>query len=80
MRPRPIAVRQLVPDLTEGRNNILEFHRLACPGAGFAGPGAHASRVYSPCCKNGVLFAQRQVRIIDDLVGVPEGAGRMQQQ
>lgn len=80
MRPRPVPVRQLVPDLPQGCNDILEFDRLACPGTGFLSPRTHASRVRGPCCQDGVLFAERQIRIIDDLVGVPKGAGRMQQQ
>ena len=80
MRPRPVPVRQLVPDFPQGCNDILEFHRLACPGTGFPGPRAHALRVCGPCCQDGVLFTERQIQIIDHLVGVPKGAGRMQQQ
>src|SRR5262249_31483759 len=47
---------------------------------GFLGPGTHATRVRGPRRQDRVLFVERQVRIINDLIRVPEGTGRMQQQ
>ena len=80
MRPRAIAVRKLLANLPQGCHDILEFHRLARAGTGFLGPGTHATRVRRPCCQDGVLFAERQIRIINDLLRVRECASRMQQQ
>ena len=80
MRPWAIAVRKLLPDLAQGSQDILEFYWFARAGTGFLDPGAHATRVRSPCCQDRVLFVERQVQIINDLIRVPEGTGRMQQQ
>ncbi len=76
VRPGPIAVRDLLADLTQRRENIVEFHGFA-RGRNWFWP--RATRVRSPCCKDGVLFAQRKVRIVHDLIGVGERAGWMQQ-
>ncbi len=76
MRPRPIAMGNLLADLTQRCEDIVEFHGLARGGNRF---GARAPRVYSPCRKDCVLLTQRKVRIIQDLIGVGESAGWMQQ-
>jgi hypothetical protein len=73
-------MRNLLTDFAKRREDIFEFHRLARGGTGFRGSGPHASRVRSPCCKDSAFFAERQIRIIHDLIGMRESTGWVQQQ
>jgi hypothetical protein len=45
MRPRPIAMGELIANLAQGSEDVLEFDWLTCRGCGLAYARTHATRV-----------------------------------